>query len=93
VKRLGGAGVAASLFLLLVVLVYADPLFTHKNFAGRALLLYHLPIDLPLRHPEKFAVLIAFSVAVFAGLAWDELRKRPRPSRWIVASARSVPTR
>jgi hypothetical protein len=33
------------LFVLLVIGVYADPLFLRKNFAGRDLLGYHLPVE------------------------------------------------
>lgn len=33
------------LFFLLVLAVYADPLFSHRNFAGRDLLGYHLPME------------------------------------------------
>ena len=33
------------LWLLLVALVYADPLFVARNFAGRDLLGYHLPVE------------------------------------------------
>jgi hypothetical protein len=33
------------LFLLLVLVVYADPLFLRKNFAGRDLLGYNLPVE------------------------------------------------
>jgi len=33
------------LFALLVVAVYADPLFFRRNFAGRDLLAYHLPVE------------------------------------------------
>jgi hypothetical protein len=35
----------AGLFLLLVLAVYADPLFFHRNFGGRDLLGYGLPIE------------------------------------------------
>src|SRR5579864_3834982 len=33
------------LFCMLVVLAFADPLFTRRNFTGRDLLPYHLPIE------------------------------------------------
>ena len=33
------------LFALLLVVVYADPLFVRRNFAGRDLLGYHLPVE------------------------------------------------
>jgi hypothetical protein len=32
-------------FVLLVLVVWADPLFTHRNFAGRDLLAYNLPME------------------------------------------------
>lgn len=35
----------ALLFLLLVVAVYADPLFHRRNFAGRDLVVYNLPME------------------------------------------------
>lgn len=35
----------AGLFLLLVLTVYADPLFLRRNFGGRDLLGYNLPIE------------------------------------------------
>ena len=35
----------AGLFLLLVMIVYADPLFTRRNFGGRDLLAYNLPME------------------------------------------------
>src|SRR2546423_8952366 len=35
----------AGLFLLLVVIVYADPLFARRNFGGRDLLAYNLPLE------------------------------------------------
>ena len=35
----------AAFFLLLVVAVYADPLFLRRNFVGRDLLGYNLPIE------------------------------------------------
>src|SRR5512141_1663343 len=34
-----------ALFCLLVVIVFADPLFTRRNFTGRDLLPYHLPVE------------------------------------------------
>jgi hypothetical protein len=37
---------------------------------------------LPLRFPEKFAVAIAFALALLAGLAFDRLRNRPIRLRW-----------
>ncbi|MGH9318054.1 MAG: hypothetical protein ACRD1P_13220, partial [Thermoanaerobaculia bacterium] len=43
----GGPGSfgTAAFFLLLVVAVYADPLFLRRNFAGRDLLGYNLPVE------------------------------------------------
>jgi hypothetical protein len=40
-KTLGTAG----LFLLLVVAVYSDPLFTRRSFGGRDLIAYNLPME------------------------------------------------
>ena len=40
-----GALPLAGLFTLLVLAVYADPLFTRRNFGGRDLLGYNLPIE------------------------------------------------
>jgi hypothetical protein len=37
---------------------------------------------LPFRHPEKFAVLIALGLALFAGLGWERLRKSEQVPRW-----------
>ncbi|MGH9316144.1 MAG: hypothetical protein ACRD1P_03415, partial [Thermoanaerobaculia bacterium] len=34
-----------TLFVLLVLAVYADPLFTRRNFAGRDLVAYNLPME------------------------------------------------
>ncbi len=36
---------AAGLFLLLVLAVYSDPLFSRRNFGGRDLLAYNLPME------------------------------------------------
>jgi hypothetical protein len=44
VKRMSRRG-AVLLFALLVTAVYADPLFLRRNFGGRDLLGYHLPIE------------------------------------------------
>jgi hypothetical protein len=40
---------------------------------------------LPLRHPEKFAVLIAFALALFAAMGWERLRASQRAPRWALA--------
>jgi hypothetical protein len=44
-RSAGRRAVPAFLFALLVVGVYSDPLFFRRNFAGRDLLVYHLPIE------------------------------------------------
>jgi hypothetical protein len=46
-KKSGARGlpIAGLLFLLLVVTVYADPLFFRRNFAGRDLAVYNLPME------------------------------------------------
>ena len=41
----GGRLVPAVLFLLLLLAVYADPVFSRRNFAGRDLLVYNLPME------------------------------------------------
>jgi hypothetical protein len=41
----GGHGGLTLLFVALVVLAFADPLFSGRSFAGRDLLGYHLPIE------------------------------------------------
>lgn len=43
--RAGGRALPALLFLLLVLAVYADPLFARRNFTGRDLPTYQLPIE------------------------------------------------
>jgi hypothetical protein len=40
-----GLPIAGLLFLLLVLTVYADPLFFRRNFAGRDLYVYNLPME------------------------------------------------
>ncbi len=40
---------------------------------------------LPLRNPEKFAMLLTFAVAILAALALDRFRSRLRRSRWMLA--------
>ena len=42
----------------------------------------NLPSPLPLRNPEKFAVAIAFALALLCALAFDDWRRRPRRLRW-----------
>jgi hypothetical protein len=37
---------------------------------------------LPLRHPEKFALLIAFALSIFAAMGWERLRVSQRAPRW-----------
>jgi len=44
-NRLGRQALPAILFSLLLVAVYADPLFTRRNFVGRDLVLYGLPLE------------------------------------------------
>ncbi|MFN2386307.1 MAG: hypothetical protein ABR576_08485 [Thermoanaerobaculia bacterium] len=43
--RLAGVAAPAALFALLVVAVYADPLFTDRQFGGRDLTAYNLPVE------------------------------------------------
>ncbi len=44
-RRAGERMFPGILFLLLLLAVYADPLFSHRNFGGRDLLGYHLPVE------------------------------------------------
>ncbi len=46
-----------------------------------------LPSPLPLRNPEKFSVVLIFSLAVVAGLAFERLRSGTARRRWILAAA------
>jgi len=45
------------------------------------------PSPLPLRNPEKFAVMISFGVAILAGVGLGDLARRPRLPRWILVVA------
>lgn len=45
------------------------------------------PSPLPLRNPEKFATLLTFAIAIFAGLAVDRFRNGLRRPRWTMAVA------
>ncbi|MFY9552650.1 MAG: hypothetical protein WAU32_16000 [Thermoanaerobaculia bacterium] len=47
--------------------------------------LFKVASPLPLRNPEKFAVMLAFGIAILAGVGLDELRRRARLPRWIFA--------
>ena len=67
-------------FLVVVALLLSVPLVLFPR-PGR---LGALP--LALRNPEKFAVLLAFGLAVLSGLASDELARRRRLPRWILAA-------
>ncbi len=44
-KRLGRQALPAIFFALLLLAVYSDPLFTRRNFVGRDLVLYGLPLE------------------------------------------------
>ena len=44
-RRPGGVVPAGALFLLLVAIVYADPLLARRNFGGRDLIKYNLPLE------------------------------------------------
>jgi hypothetical protein len=43
-----------------------------------------LPAPLPLRNPEKVAVVATLALAILAGIAIDRLREAPRVPRWTV---------
>jgi len=40
---------------------------------------------LPLRHPEKFALLIALALAIYAAIGWEKLRASQGAPRWALA--------
>jgi hypothetical protein len=46
-----------------------------------------LPAPLPLRNPEKIAVVATLALAILAGIATDRLRAAPRVPRWTLAVA------
>ncbi len=49
-----------------------------------------MPSPLPLRNPEKFAILLTLAVAILAALAFDRFRSGfPRP-RWTIAVAAGI---
>ena len=45
------------------------------------------PSPIPLRYPEKFAVVLTLALAVAAGLAFDRLRGHAGARRWTLAAA------
>ena len=45
---------------------------------------FFTPSPLPLRNPEKFAVMVAFGIAILAGVGLDTLRRRSHTPRWIL---------
>jgi len=44
-----------------------------------------IPSPLPLRNPEKLAVVVAFALSLSAAIAFDGWRARPRRLRWAIA--------
>jgi hypothetical protein len=45
---------------------------------------FFTPSPLPLRNPEKFVVMVAFGMAILAGVGLDALKRRGRPPRWVL---------
>ena len=69
----------ARLLVLIAVLLAVPPALLPESWRGSL-------APLALRNPEKFAVLLAFGLAVLAGLALDDLRARTRLPRWILGA-------
>ena len=55
------------IFPLLVLLVFAEPLFFRRNFAGRDLLPYHLPTELAIHDSWARGALPVWSAHVSGG--------------------------
>jgi hypothetical protein len=66
------------------VLVSVPPSLTPEAWKG-------LSSPIALRNPEKFAVAVAFSLALFAALAWDFCRRSPPRSRWVLVVSALFP--
>ncbi|HEU5250787.1 MAG TPA: hypothetical protein VFW15_12440, partial [Thermoanaerobaculia bacterium] len=80
-RRFGSPGdrFAWTLFLVaLVVIVF--PGFLPASWAD-------LPSPLPLRYPEKFAVVLILALGIAAGLSFERLRSARPPSRSLLAVA------
>ena len=76
--RLRKAGVRFARSLLVLALVFSVPPSLVR--VGSGLGMRQSPV--PLRNPEKFAVAIAFALALLAALAFDRLRQTGRRPRW-----------
>ncbi|HEY3125277.1 MAG TPA: hypothetical protein VGK70_14600, partial [Thermoanaerobaculia bacterium] len=83
--RRRGPGLRFARFLFLFgVLVSVPPSLAPEAWK-------RLSSPIALRNPEKFAVAIAFSLALFAGLAWDFCRRSPPRTRWVLVVSAVFP--
>jgi hypothetical protein len=55
------------LFAALVLLLFADPLFFRRNFAGRDLLMYHLPVEREIHEAYASGALPLWSAGISGG--------------------------
>ena len=72
-RGIGGRMLPSALFAALILLVYADPLFVRRNFAGRDLLAYHLPIEKQVHD--------AYARGTASRLVLRDLRRTPAARR------------
>jgi hypothetical protein len=77
-----GAGLARFCLLAGLVLAVPGSLIPEGWRGGQS--------PLALRHPEKFAVLITFGLALFAAFGWDRLRETRRVPRWPILAAGAI---
>ena len=75
-SRQHGARFARYLFVL-ALLVSVLPSLIPAKWAG-------LQSPLPLRNPEKFAVVLTLALAIFSGLAFDRFRAEAGRRRWVL---------
>ncbi|HZI66143.1 MAG TPA: hypothetical protein VFF17_06210, partial [Thermoanaerobaculia bacterium] len=80
--RSPGARFARSLFALALLLSVPFSLLPASWERTRS--------PLPLRNPEKFAILLTFAVAIFAALAFDRYRNGLRRARWTTGVAAAL---
>jgi hypothetical protein len=83
-KRRGPGLRFARLLFLFGVLLSVPPSLTPETWN-------RWPSPIPLRNPEKFAVMITLALALFAGLAWDLCRRRTPQGRWTLLVAALFP--